>query len=280
MKLLKMLKYDIDEGIFKYWYKWIVLIFVCIITVAQGHDMVSQVEELYRKSASFFELGASTFLGIKPFDFSLNSIQKFVLPYEWIMVYVLLSFLVGGHVKGDMEHYGIHMMYKCKKRSTWWMSKFMWCIFVNLLYFGVLWGLHIAFTWVISGEISFSITKPIMQVVNGYLVGADWTARIIIVFVMPVLVGIVHSLIQIVTSIHIGEEPAMVLIGIIMVFSAYYSNALLPSGYSMSIRYASPLVGESFVPLDYEFGLVYLLLLIAVLFVAGLVSVKKKDIYW
>ena len=94
------------------------------------------------------------------------------------------------------------------------------------------------------------------------------------------MVGVIHSLIQIIVSINWGDEIAMVIIGIILVISSYYSHPLLVSGYSMSSRYSNiGNIGE-FQLLEYRFGLIYLCCVIILLCIIGGINVKRKNIYW
>lgn len=280
MKLLKMLRYDINEGTIKYWYRYLFVVFVGIINCCVCHAQISYVEEIYNMNTSMWEYGTWSMIGRPPYIYRANGSDTFYLPYAWIMQYICLAFLIGGYVKQDMSGYGVHFMYKSKKRTTWWLSKVIWCVFVNVIFFGISWLTYFSCSWINAGNNAFNINKPILRTISNYVLSSENFERIAVVIILPFMVGVIHSLIQIIVSINWGDEIAMVIIGIILVISSYYSHPLLVSGYSMSSRYSNiGNIGE-FQLLEYRFGLIYLCCVIILLCIIGGINVKRKNIYW
>ena len=95
---------------------------------------------------------------------------------------------------------------------------------------------------------------------------------------LPVLVGIVQSLFQIILSIQIGSIPSLVVTSGILVVSTYYSNCFLVHGYAMVTRYYTDDMYPDYVPLDRQFALVYLAVCMLFLIGAGYKVIRKKDI--
>lgn len=281
MKLLRNVKYDINEGFFKYWYKWILVFVLQLVNCCVAYNGTTFIREIYGNvPLSALEVGAWSGIGRFPYIFNPDVADKFSLPFEWIVQYSVLAYLIGGYIKEDMQGYGVHLMIKSRKRSLWWLSKSIWCVFINVMYFVAIWITNIAFSWIVSGKEMFVIHKFTMENINRYFNGISGKQVFLVMILLPLLVGILHSMIQMVTSMFFGEEAALCLIGVLLVVTSYYSHPLLFSGYSMSKRFIENPLDATFEVLNYKFGLIYMVSAIVVIYILGLVYTKKKNIYW
>ena len=125
----------------------------------------------------------------------------------------------------------------------------------------------------------FSIDDVFMESFNLLFLSENKWKFIVIVVIMPILAGIVQSMLQILISLFCGDIFAIIVVGFVNVFSVYYSHPLLPAGYSMLCRYTNTHMESKFMPLNYKFGFVYLIILMAGLSLIGYLVIRRKDIY-
>ena len=95
---------------------------------------------------------------------------------------------------------------------------------------------------------------------------------------LPVLAGIVQSMIQLLLSLYMNSAAVMSVITFILVLSAYYGNRFLVHGYAMVCRYYSDSLYPQDVVLTTAFGIPYLTCLIAGLAGCGYGIMRKRNI--
>ena len=205
--------------------------------------------------------------------------NRFEIPFQWLMIYFLLAYCIGSYVRDDMEGFGMQFMVKSGKRALWWWSKCLWAVLVNGLYFVLLFAVDVSFAWLYSGDSSITIHDMSLVVLYGNQAAEMGVGGIILYTIaVPLLVGVVQSLLQMVGNIAIGSVPTMVLLSALLVLSGYYGHRMLIHGYAMVCRYIPRSAEFEYDALDVRFGLVYLAVLVVLLAAAGYIIVRKKDI--
>lgn len=279
LKIIRFIHYDVNEGLFRFWKRYLLIVLLGIIIGIMFNKEAQRVLYLYRSSWSPLEYGIREFWGRYPFHYDPNATEIFILPFEWILEYLILAYCIGSYIRDDMEGYGAQLMLKSGQRYIWWGSKSIWCILVNVTYFGLLWGVNIAYAWIVSGDISFVKNKFVLESFYGSMV-ADTPVKELLFFtlLLPFMVGVVQSLFQMIGSICLGSTFTMALLTGLLVLSSYYANPLLVHGYAMVIRYYPDSSHPTYRALDYRFGSIYLGILIMLLIFIGYTVVRKKDI--
>lgn len=279
MKWLRFLNYDIEEGLFRFWKRYLLVILLGVIVCAIFQNSMDYFIKLYQEGFSPLEYGMNAFWGRYPYHYDPDVLDSFQVPFSWIMEYLLLAYCIGSYVAEDMQGLGIQLMTKSGQRFIWWMSKCIWCIVVNLVYFGLIWGVNMAFSWIMIGDVHIVKHEMLLEACYGREVVQTPVAQLLcMTLLLPVLVGIVQSLFQIILSIQIGSIPSMVVTSGILVVSTYYSNRFLVHGYAMVTRYYTDDMYPDYVPLDRQFALVYLAVCMLFLIGAGYKVIRKKDI--
>lgn len=279
MKLVRNICYDAEAGVFRFWKRYLLTVVSVIVMCIVLRTSMEYFLELYQTGFSPLEYAIHNFFGQYPFHYDADNGDSFKVPFVWLVEYGLLAYCIGNYVTEDMHGFGLLLMAKSECRWVWWLSKCIWCIMVNLIHFGIIWGVNIGFSWVMSGDIHFVSHEMLATACFGYDI-AQTTEKSLLVMtmLMPFMVGVVQSLIQMILSVKIGEIPSFVAIIGGLVGSAYYSNRFLIHGYAMLIRYYENEMFPEDVPLKVEFGIIYLMIWMIGLMYVGDKIIQKKDI--
>ena len=279
MKLLRFVNYDINEGLVRFWKRYLAAILLGIVICARLVAAMSYWVDNYGLEVSLLEYGLWHFKGRNPYHFDLSVAQSFQVPMEWLLQYILLAYCIGSYIRDDMVGFGSLMMLKSGQRLRWWSAKVIWCILVNVCFFALQWCVNTAYAWILTGNVSLEKNMGLLMVNYGNeLATTDRSELLLLVFLMPFLVGVVQSVLQMVLTICFGGIPAMVGLTGLLVISSYYGGRFLVHGYAMVVRYYTDSLAKDAAILDIRFGIPYLLIIFAVLVVAGYLLLRKKDI--
>ena len=97
-------------------------------------------------------------------------------------------------------------------------------------------------------------------------------------FIMPFLVGVIQSLIQMILSLYVDTGPALSVVLAAVVLSVYYPGSWGFYGYAMNVRYGVAEGNSVHVQLSFDVGRWYLLIAVIVFFIAGAVFIRRKDV--
>lgn len=279
MKIFSFLNYDFEEGTVRYYLRYLLIIPFVIVTFIVFDKKVEYLSAMLDELPTSLEQGINLFYGRLPFNDVSSGTETFVVPFNWMISYLLLAVLIGSHLQDDMTGFGLMIMIHSKKRGLWWKSKCVWASIVCVIHFTIIWGVNVAYEWIRYGCVSFRKNYYMLDCVYGSELGATPDSRLyIMVFVMPLLVGIVQSLFQMVLSIHLNSGISLVIISSVLVLESYYSNKYMVHSYSMISRYYKNINNPGYVPVDLNFGLLYLVVLCLILVIIGDLMIKKKDI--
>lgn len=278
--ILKFMKHDLYEGIFRYKKRFVLLIFLCVTACIMLDRSTEYFRELYGQDWSPLEYGISHFFGRHPFDYDVSHGDTFTVPFEWAAVYLILAYCTGDYIIRDMKGFGMHMMVKSKKRSYWWISKCIWCLAVNAIYFTLVWGVYTAYSWMMHGQAGYDKHLLLLQSSYGDIFESMPLSQLFcMTMLLPFMAGIAQSFIQMILSLICGAAQSMVILTFLLVGSCYYGNPLLPHGYAMVVRYFPSDLVPSFQPNSIRGGILYLCIFIVLSGIGGYMIVRKKDVY-
>ena len=281
MRLLHFLEYDISEGLIRFWrrYLWlIVLVFItCLLLDRASGDYLG----MYGESWSPLGYIVNAFWGQRPFHFNQNTPDQFRLPLAWILQYILLAYCIGNYVEEDMHGFGMQLMLKSRSRVLWWSSKCICCVCINLFYFLLLYGMTYGYAWISTGNMSMSGQQIALSLYYGEEVANTSMPELIrMTVLLPVLAGIVQSMMQLLLSLYMNSAAVMSVITFILVLASYYGNRFLVHGYAMACRYYSDRLYPQDEVLTTAFGIPYLICLIVGLVGCGYGIIRKRNIIW
>lgn len=281
MKIIKFIKHDVNEGIFRYWKRYLYIILIsCIACIAFGRE-IQYCLSVYDGGWSPLEYGIHEFFGRYPYIYDPDLADSFVLPFEWIVIYLALALCIGSYISDDMQGFGVLMMVKSRQRYLWWCSKCIWAVLVNIIFFSLIWLVNCSFAWILKGDIRFEKNELLLEVeYGGEIVWTPVGKLLILTMVMPLLAGIVQSLFQMLGTIFLGSLPTVIIISGFLVLTAYNSNYFLWHGYAMVSRYYMDEGGAGFRVLNYHFGMLYCGVTAILLVVTGYIAIHKKDILY
>lgn len=280
MKLFRFIKYDFDEGIAKYWKRYLMVILFAVFFFFSTSHAFSFGEKLVNEHTSFIEYGLSMFWGKDPYVFSPASPISFDPDYLWIFLFMLLMFVISSYVVDSMREFGIMLIMKSGGRIRWWFSKCIWCVCVNLLFFGLVWLTIISCIWLKDGEIHMK-SRYLLDMNYPFLSQEPFGRVCILTMVMPLLTGITCSLLMLVISLFAGSVGAIPVLLLLIIFGQYYATGINPYEYGMIIRYYEMKYDSSVPPhhiLNLSHGIIYLCVLCVVLVVIGYFVIKKKNL--
>ncbi len=279
MKLLRFLRYDFEEGIIKYWYKYLIVILLVIAACISSDVKCEAVEKLFGEKTSFFEYGFDFFLGKLPYHFSQSNIVIFEPPYIWVSFYIALLLCMGNFIEESINNYGGMLILKSKSRAYWWISKCIWVLLINVVNWMLFWISNISYAWIRNGEISINDDAFITSTKYGAIISqASNTYRMLLTICMPLLVGIACSLLNMVLVLVMGSFGSMMIMIALVIFSTYYATGINPYEYALIIRYFEQDKSLDFTPLQPLYGVFYLISLGVFMMLLGYVIIRKKNL--
>ncbi len=280
MKTIKLLKYDINEGTIKYLFRYLFIIpFVLVSCIRFDADNVFTYY-MSGERPSAVEQMFNLFGGSFPFDYHPGSGAVFDFPMNWIMVYVCLALLIGGHMRDSMEGFGLQLLTSSGSRIRWWISKCMWAALVTASYICFIFLTIMSYDWIRYGEVSFD--KSYYLFPNAFGTQMDelvtYKRLIIMAFLMPFLAGIIQSLIQMMVSLYTGTGTALAAVLTAVVLAVYYPGRWVYYGYAMSIRYGVMPDNSVHRQLSYDVAVRYMPVLAVLMIIIGIVIIRRKDV--
>lgn len=119
---------DIKEGIIKN-KRNIIIPFLCVLQCMYANlniNMFKKYHGVHRKT-SLLDLLAEIFHGCDPIGKNPNPDIKIVIPYLWFSLFAFAVFISFDYMYNDLTQFGIQILSRAKRRTSWWASKCIWC---------------------------------------------------------------------------------------------------------------------------------------------------------
>lgn len=280
MKMFRLLKYDIAEGSMKSIFRYLYIIpFVLVSCITFDAENV-YTYYFCGERPSVIEQMFNLFRGEIAFDFHPESDYTFNFPMDWVLVYICLSLLIGSHIKDSTEGFGLQLIVGARSRLRWWLSKCVWAVLVTASYICFIFLIIVSYDWIRYGEVSFE--RNYYVIANSYGGEADqmitYNKLIIMAFVLPFVVGVIQSIIQMILNLYLNSGLALSVILAALVLSVYYPGRLVFYGYAMNIRYLNFENNSVHIPLDYGFGVQYLVAMSLIITMVGAALIRRRDV--
>lgn len=266
--MVKLIKYDLRCGI-AYNYKKILMfvLFIIVYNFIGGNAIIeySRLNNIKPDVLDFFcyILGGPKFI-------PEGMLEIYEVPVMWLMIQIFIAYIVGYYAVTDLHKYGQHVLLRSVSRKKWWLSKIVWnAVTVIFMYAIVLCvtvvNAHISgagFQWKLTDEIA-------IQLCSFYFVPKSTNVVLVFIFIMPVIVSLAISSIQMVIALISSPIIGFVVSQSITFLSTIYSTKWLISNYAMLSHSRYTCLSD----IGYKEGII-------VCFVVYLISVILGSIYF
>lgn len=260
---LKAIKYEFIVGARITKGRYIVTIFLFLLIVRFL---------IFQGNINFWDFCVKLWEGIPVYKRSENSV--FILPALLMFVQTVLFFVVGSYPTKEIQDYG-KFSFLYSSRKQWWVRKSVW-IFVNIGIFFVVLYFMIGLGTVIKTK-DWSSLSIINASVAKEMSASNYRRLLVWCFLLPFMVSEVFGILQLFISVYVKPIYGYLMIEIILVLSAYFTNPFLIGNYMMLLR-ADVFLQNSCINL--EWGTVYCILLYTFLFTIGFILISTKDILY
>ena len=83
MKWLRFLNYDIEEGLFRFWKRYLLVILLGVIVCAIFQNSMDYFIKLYQEGFSPLEYGMNAFWGRYPYHYDPDVLDSFQVPFSY-----------------------------------------------------------------------------------------------------------------------------------------------------------------------------------------------------
>lgn len=268
MKLFKLIKYDLKNGIIQKLYLYAVtLIMAFAITLA--FRMLTEVYNPTITNLLFYLFG-----GKEPINKELDN--AFIFPIVWLIIYIFGAYVTLEYPFDNMVGHGLSVIVRIKKRSFWWLSKCIYTISGTLLYFAM-WYLGTVMVSLISGvEISSSYSEE----VNAKYIGIEFIKQlsdsdvIMTTLILPVLTGIAFNMLMLCMELFLDRLYCFWIIVFYIFAATYFKAPFLIGNFAMMKK--SIFAIEDGYPLMME--IIMETVVIVACIAIGLIRIEKYDI--
>lgn len=237
----KLVRYDVKEGIFLDYIKYLILIIIFSImsivfikTVMNFTGTGTIVNKF-----SIGDLLMYWFKGMK--EYNTNENIPFDMPAQYIVLGIFLAFLIGDYPVKDLNGFGKDILVRTKKRDYWWNSKCIWNFLTVLIFYSILFGIMLVIC-LLYGNLSLSPNIDISNRLCGLQLKPDYIFPmhhlILGFFVLPILTSLALSFLQMTLSLLFNSFISYMCIISILVASAFYKSDFLIGNYLMVKRYS------------------------------------------
>lgn len=279
MKYIKLLKFDIQNGILK---KITLFITPVIISLISCLDLANKITVMNREGfhpskfqASFSNYIAYLYGGMAEYVPDPNN--PFIFPVRWLVVFLLILFLTLNYPYDDMQSFGQQILIRTKGRSLWWLAKCGWNICCTLVYHFIIYLTTLIFCLATNADVISGIDSNLLNVVFSTNRATQVPGNKVLPFsilLLPIAMSIGITLLQMVLSLFIKPIFSFLVLSLLMLSSAYFMSPFWIGNYAMLVRY--DLMHTRGVHITA--GIITSIVLICLAFIVGLIRFRYYDI--
>ena len=254
METIKFLKRDIRLGIIRRSYIFLIVIIYSFVMVQQCSSAINAIKEssLMWSDGTVMDYFLFAVRGMAYYRF--DPVKSFQLPILWFIFQMGISYFIAYYPEKDFRENGINVLVAGRKRSSWWLSKVLWCIISVLAYYLAAFISCAVFALIKGAGLSFDVTYDYMQI--------------------PIVVTIGICLVQLLLSFIVSPVTSFAMTCMVYILSAYYTVWFLPGSFTMWLR-SSYYDEKGLNPLS---GLIIAAFMITAACLIGKNYFEKKDI--
>jgi len=134
MNVFKLLLCDLKEGTFKN-KRFLVVPILALFECMSAHIRVAFICDMYqgKTTATIYNLFTEIFHGCDP----LSKVREMhmPIPYMWLSVFIFSMFTVFDYAHDDISNFGVQIISRTGKRSSWWLSKCIWSLLSGVYFY-------------------------------------------------------------------------------------------------------------------------------------------------
>ena len=275
MNLIRLIRYDIRQGLLKQGYRYLWVLVVMVISSMAFRNILEMGYRggTFHAKGTWMDYYLYAMKGMESYKITQESV--FRVPICWFLFHIMLAYHIGDYAESDLKKYGRQVMMKSKTRMNWWFSKCIWCVTSVCSYYLVAIFVQLVLTVVFGGSLSVHVSVDIMKNFGGGLIYLDNSQMLMIGVFQPIFISCAVSMVQLLTSMVIGSVQSYAFVCILYVLSAYYTSPYLIGNYTMWVRNNTISVGTGIYALH---GILLAFFLINIAITGGIVYIDKMDI--
>lgn len=232
MKFFKLIKFDFAQGVFKQYVKFIIIFLFVVISCL---DFYAQLRAFNCTGFTYGHFLLYIFGGIE--EYIPSPSKPFPVPFRWLLWHFLILYFTLHYMHDDLTGFGQSLIYRCKSRTMWWLSKCVWNAVYVFAFYVIGWITALGFSVICKAEISFDITPmPMLLSFGEKQIVCEHYDLIFQLTVLPLLVSVAVSLVQMTMSLIIKPMLSFVISAVIFISSAYKLSPWLLGNYAMAVR--------------------------------------------
>lgn len=221
MNQIRLIIYDLKQGMminrFKLWLAVALGVFGGALYIKRYIMINGSLD-----NASYIQCMIYIFKGGRYFPPDLLK-DMYVLPALWLGIQIVIGMLVGYYPVIDLYTYGQQVLIRSKRRIGWWISKCVWNVFTVLLVY-VLMDISIFAICIIKGlGMTTKVTGE--ELINELFQFIMFTGTdkdvMMYTFVMPVIVSIAASLMQMALALCISPMVGFIVVQIMAISATF-----------------------------------------------------------
>ncbi|MDE6835137.1 MAG: hypothetical protein K2J39_12965, partial [Ruminococcus sp.] len=136
MKFIKLINFDIKNGILrnKYLFISVTVISILFITDHSVNMLRFRTDDI---DCSYGDILMYIYGGMKKYVPSRE--DRFQFPAIWTVLFLTQLFGTLNYPYKDLKSYGNQILFRTGGRSLWWLSKLIWNITYSIIYHSVIW---------------------------------------------------------------------------------------------------------------------------------------------
>ena len=237
MTMFRFLKRDIRLGIINRSYLFIVAVIFSFVMAQHCSEALYSLKEIKWIWSNGTVMDYYLFSVQGQSFYRFDPKQSFQLPLLWFVFQIGISYYVAYYAQKDYVDNGVVVISAGRSRSSWWISKTIWCILSVLLYNLVAFVTCAMLAVFHGASLSLLISSDFFQAQFGYnmkfVTSGDF---ILIAVIVPIVITIAICLVQLLLSFMISPVTSFALICGLYVLSAYYTVWFLPGSFTMWLR--------------------------------------------
>lgn len=232
LSIRKLIKYDIKSGTKSNIYKFCFLIGILVCIGLTAMKNLGVAEKSTGKSATILDY-ICYFTG-GPKYIPKDMYQLYVIPVLWLVIYVMISYIVGYYAMTDLDTYGSQILIRSGSRIKWWISKCIWNMVTVVSAFFLIYISAIVAGFLGGANKSMHLTKEIVMIsCNIDNPNGSNTTYIIILLIMPIVVAFAISMMQMTIALITSPIIGFIVTQSIVFLSTIFANKVLFVNYSM-----------------------------------------------
>ena len=272
MRLYRLIRYDIKNGICSRLYLYVPAAILCSVFTI-GFYMSVQNRNLENEKLTIVNILLYFFEGKEPFSPELGN--AFVFPVVWLFIFLYSAFLTLNYPYSNLTGYGVQVITRTKSRKLWWLSKCFWVFLTTFLYFAVWYLVSLVLSLILHIDLSIQYSERICaelldMKLQSVQAGSVWISLVI----LPVMTSVAVNLLQLCLGLFFDRIYCFLVSAVILFASTYFQTPLLIGNFAMVKR--SVMYQEN--GMDFTQGIIACAALIILSIGAGFWRIRKYDI--